>query len=445
MNSRDAAYEEAVQAALEASKREAMLADGVEGSDVGEEGDGQVLDDEEALEPEPEQRKGKRKREDGDSGTWSCYISTAFGRPVAESLEPSTTPGPGGSKAKHPNQYTYRLKPPSSSNHMPPAAPSPARRGVQGGTPVPPSLPPPAQHEHGTRRAGAIANGSIPAPPTTYSVKNLHWHLPDHLSPHADLLPTASPVAVEVRSPRVLSSIPKNHFHNQKYGPFLQVRDDQGKLLLPGDPPFREALGESTTHLEPPARVRYPAKRITTAEIRKRVRNVLEYVGRVQVEEGKRKERAKLFGIEVNSLPPPAKYNDEEDVIMGETNSYDGEVGPGALEPIAEQPSSMSLLADLMGDLIGFQDTFAQGGFGFASPFPPLIATFPTQPPITPTLPSSARMNPADSLTGAEHSVEQVGEDETVDVYREGAVDTVMTQEIEQQAADTVEAGASAA
>lgn len=51
------------------------------------------------------------------------------------------------------------------------------------------------------------------------------------------------------------------------------------------------------THLEAPTKIRYPTKRMTIGEMRKRVRNLLEFVGRVQGEEDKRAERARLLGL----------------------------------------------------------------------------------------------------------------------------------------------------
>ncbi len=239
--------------------------------------------------------------------------------------------------------------------------------------------------------------------------------------------------------------LPKNHFHNQKYGPFSEDRDEQGRLLSPYDPPGREPIGESTTHLEPPARVRYPVKRITTAEIRKRVKNVSEYVGRVQHEEGRRKERAKLLGIDVKSLPAPAKFDDTGDVMMDETSAEEHPRETEIQTPKPDIASSTKLMDDLTRDLLALQDTFAPGGF--ASPFPLPIPRFPTQSPITTTLASGSAIDqhePVAGVFGVEDTVEQVGQDEMVDVYREGEVGIVITQEIEQQAADAVGAAAEA-
>ena len=320
-----------------------------------------------------------------------------------------------------------------------------------------PSSAPPAQHDHGTRRAGAIANGTIPSPPTTFSVNNLGWHIPDHLSAFSDLFPTPSPIALEVRSTRILPSLPRNHFHNQRYGPFSEDRDDQGKLVLPGEPPTREPVGQPTTHFELPARVRYPAKRITTAEIRKRVRNVLEYVGRVQVEEGKRKERAKILGIEL--LPLPANPMSETD---GEAVSGDGEetgdLGEAVLEiadPRPEYPSAAQLMDELTRDLIDYQEKLARGGFAPACP--PTKSKTPDLLPITPISALGRTSRPGTEADTGEpvaqgESVDKVEEDERgggveradqdggLDVYREGRIDLVVAQQVERDAEAAPEA-----
>jgi len=76
MNSRDAAYEEQVKAAMEASKREAMIPTGQEESEVGGEGEREVVDEEEELEA-AQGRRGKRKRENDESG--ECSFVFGFG------------------------------------------------------------------------------------------------------------------------------------------------------------------------------------------------------------------------------------------------------------------------------------------------------------------------------------------------------------------------------
>ncbi|KAK8858658.1 hypothetical protein IAR55_002887 [Kwoniella newhampshirensis] len=436
MNSRDSAYEEAVKAALEASRKEMHSAAPEQTADVSEQRGEKRRRGEEEEENEAEKdkaKKGKRKREDEEA---------------SGSVEPMGGPG----KPKHPNQYTYRPKPPSLVQQ--PAAvaamASPARRGVQGGTPVPSSAP--THHEHGTRRAGALANAPVVYRPLTPETANhLGWHLPDHLSAFADLLPGPNPVALDVRAPRVLSYLPRNHFHNQRYGPFSEERDENGKLVLPEEPMGREPVNGPTTQLDPPARVRYPVKRITTAEMKKRVRNVLAYVGRVQIEEGKRQERAKLLGIDISNLP---KIKFDEDVTM----DHDQEEQPHSNAASAFAPTnltkSMQLMDELTRDLIAFQESFASNGF--ASPMPPAVATFSNgngnndgfSAPPTPVLIDTSTVPTSVEVEGMVESslqpmivegealqsvakdgvvIEDAEKSEKLDVYREGVVDQVVT------------------
>jgi hypothetical protein len=175
---------------------------------------------------------------------------------------------------------------------------------------------------------------------------------------------------------------------NQKYGPFEEKKDDTGKLIMPEDRPLRETDGEAINHREPPTRVRYPMKRITVAEMRKRVRNMLEYVGRVQVDEARREDRSQRIKIPEEyatrpKLPPleeelngngkgkgRAIYEDPDNVDDGEGDVEMREPSP---EP-APLPSSAQLLVELTRDLIAFQEAFETGDFSelsFVSPMPP--------------------------------------------------------------------------
>ena len=362
----------------------------------------------------------------------------------------STTEVNGTSKAKHPNQYTYRPKPvipEHPANHR--STPTPA-------------LPPPAQHDHGTRRAGAIANGIIPPPPNTISVHNLHWHLPDHLSAFSDLIPAPKPIALESRAPRTMTYQSKNFYHNQKYGPFNDERDEDGALLLPDDPPAREPITGPMMQLEPPARVRYPVRRITTSEMKKRVRNVLEYVSRVQVEEGKRKERAVQIGIpDPSTLDSAQRVDKDGDALMD-----DGEA-PECLN-VKDGPTASETMDDLIKDLIGFQETFANGGFAT-----PMVGS---SVPVTPALPQGedgplqvaqrmvetpVELSPTEEIKAelvadaVEQRVEPRGHvdmmgqtiepaEESVDVYRAGEVDTVIADPLEEETAKIVEAAVEA-
>lgn len=274
-------------------------------------------------------------------------------------------------KPKHPNQYTYR---PKSG-----AAASPARRHAS--TPQP-GLPP--THDHGTRRAGAIASNLAQVNYTASSIHHLNWYLPDHLAAHEELLPTATPEPLIVPTPRNLQFLTRSHFLNQRYGPFTEERGPDGKLIMPEDKPLRDVEGEPMCHRQPPTRVRFPMKRMQLAEMGRRVGNVLEYVGRVQHEETRRLERAKLLGIPEGNVPrklppmdedtrPKRKRADEEESPQ-QDEIYNGPTGP----------SSSVLLDELTRDLIAFQEAFQTGDFESLTFAKPPVRPAPPEPEPTP-------------------------------------------------------------
>lgn len=215
---------------------------------------------------------------------------------------------------------------------------------------------------------------------TASSIHHLNWYLPDHLSAHEELLPTATPEPLIVPTPRNLQFLTRSHFLNQRYGPFTEERGPDGKLIMPEDRPLRDVEGEPSCHRQPPTRVRFPMKRMQLAEMGRRVGNVLEYVGRVQHEETRRLERAKLLGVPEGNvsrkLPPmeedpkpKRKRADEEEDAPQPDEVYPGPSGP----------SSSVLLDELTRDLIAFQEAFQTGdfeGLTFAQP--------PVRPPPGP-------------------------------------------------------------
>lgn len=296
------------------------------------------------------------------------------------------------------------------------------RRGP--GTPVP-TLPPPAQHEHGTRRAGAIASGLKEQPYTAVNVNanTLSWHLPEHLSAYSELLPAPHPSALEVRSPRVMPYLPRTHFHNQRYGPFDTERDDRGKLRLPGPPRQREPEGDPETHLEPPTRVKYPIKRMTMADMRRRVRSILDWVNKVRADETRRVERTKILGLDISELPPIPLPEENEDVEMAEVGQEDPNGESQTTKParaarvVDDSPrirhgdgkTAAELLDELSHDLVTFQENYAAGLFAptaHGSGDRPNGSVFGDSVPPTPVLPDQAHMVAVPLLP----SVEDVGE-----------------------------------
>ena len=162
---------------------------------------------------------------------------------------------------------------------------------------------------------------------------------------------------------------------------------------------------------------------MSTAEIRKRVRSVLNYVGRVQSEEGRRKDRAKLLGIDVQSLLPRRPVLREGDVNMDEALGEEDEELERVRAQGTQSLSVTQLLADLKRDLAAFQETLAQGAL--ALPLPPPIPKFSPHPLHTPTVMSDASMEPVASSMDV---FAQIGVEDLVDVYCEKAEDIVLEQ-----------------
>ncbi|TIA92342.1 hypothetical protein E3P99_00672 [Wallemia hederae] len=77
----------------------------------------------------------------------------------------------------------------------------------------------------------------------------LNWNLPDHLQHLSHMLPSEQPEMLALKVPR---------------GTAMEVVEEK------------------------PTRVKFPSKRMTIAEMKRRVRSVLEYVGRVQIEAAER-------------------------------------------------------------------------------------------------------------------------------------------------------------
>ncbi|KAJ9115535.1 hypothetical protein QFC22_005299 [Naganishia vaughanmartiniae] len=203
-------------------------------------------------------------------------------------------------KPKHPNQYTYRPKPSTTGSSIaaptqpvpaPAAAEKPARAAPH--SPTKRQTPAAGTSSNATSRRLA-AGGTRGGTPSSVSGSiagqgagsgnasaALSWNLPDHLAPFAYTLPANPPSMLQIITPRPTNLI--------------------GKHKTDAVSAYEAAInnGETPTHLEPPTRVRYPTKRMTIGEMRKRVRNLLEYVGRVQGEEDKRAERAKLLELAV--------------------------------------------------------------------------------------------------------------------------------------------------
>lgn len=146
-------------------------------------------------------------------------------------------------KNKHANQYTYRAP---KTTQTPIKRPGPSTSASGPG------------HDHGTRRnppQSRVVASPSPVP--------LSWNVPDHLSHLTPLLPTPSPVGVNVN------------------------------------------VGGDVKVVEKGVRVRWPGKRTTIGEMRRRVRGMMEFVARAQLEAGERERRVGMLKTALSEVSGP--------------------------------------------------------------------------------------------------------------------------------------------
>lgn len=282
MNSRDAAYDDAIALSiLEAGSAAARnkLQRGQSGED-----DDEVDRIKRASEDEQGGTGHKRRRLSGAVDEAESIETNEHkgGRPPSPELGGPSIGGlaeaspPNSNKVKHPNQYTYRPKPAAGTTQpRPPKSPTKkvpltstaptVSLTTDLGLPPLPTLPTPVPSSRNGAPARARGDGGASA---ARDLENGGWGIPEHLKHLRHLLPSATPGFLDVPCPAPDSA---------ELGP-----DDNLLALDPSPGP---------TKREPATRVRFPGKRMTMPEMRKRAKNVLEYMGRVQVELREREER----------------------------------------------------------------------------------------------------------------------------------------------------------
>ncbi|QRV94079.1 hypothetical protein RhiJN_22097 [Ceratobasidium sp. AG-Ba] len=328
MNSRDAAYDEATQALL------------------------LTIQAEPEAEPEAQTNQKRKRKRTGDVDeedllkrkrtTLSPMSTTSDRAPPAVAEDPVPPPPPpkpdppapsrGGKrrkdkdadadgKPKHPNQYTYRGT----------KAPPQSKRGAANDS---------APYLSGsTRRTAAAAAAADRAP--SPSPLPTSWAVPDHLSHLADLLPTPSPRGVAVRTGA---------------GSELQIEKN--------------------------AKIRWPGKRTTIGDMRKRVRGMLEWVARAQAEAIDRAKRveeleraraenlreAAMLAEQAAPVDPttrtisPAGSGSSAISSLPTTGPLQSVKLPDVSAPIASSMTTLQMAEGLTRDFFGFQERFSDGG-----------------------------------------------------------------------------------
>ena len=174
-------------------------------------------------------------------------------------------------------------------------------------------------HDHGTRRNAHAPHLHAPAPPQPLLTS---WGLPDYLAHLAPVLPTDVPQPVEVR--------------------VLDAGADGAAETVPSNP-----LSEDKV-LERGVKVKWPAKRTSVGDMNKRVRGIIDWVGREQAVAQERWRRREALGKALKAQ-----------VLVNETN---GE--KATADNSLPDSATTQLMEELMKELIAFQEKFGPGAKG---------------------------------------------------------------------------------
>lgn len=248
--------------------------------------------EEEGDEEEEEAEEAPPENGEPDEGQLASSNADA----QAQAQASATKKNSGGAKrAKHPNQYTARraLAAANAGNggHNGSSSPSPSKR-----------------HLDSTRRAAlrdstAASRVGTPTPGENAASRNMShpggsWGMPEHLSHLAWLLPKAAPEPLNIHVPSSKGASGSQSRNNAAAAAMDAANSSlsarAGQRLQASPQPFHVvALQESST------KVRFPAKRTTMGEMRKRVRNISDYVTRIQIEAAEREKRMRFLGIRI--------------------------------------------------------------------------------------------------------------------------------------------------
>lgn len=250
---------------------------------------------------------------------------------AAAANEEGSTGGKGSSassKPKHPNQYTYRNKdrlgaisgqdssfsgsnsndPSSNLTGFPTPSPSKGGRGRNAastsrtGTPIP----------------SEAARLAVPSHPGSA------WGMPEHLSHLSNLLSSPNPENLTLNFPST-KGLPRTLVASAAASAAAKEREREklGKeeiTLENGEKVWRRRYRDKASPqpfqtisvVENNTKIRFPPKRMTLGEMRKRVRNIGEYVTRTQVEAVERGRRRSRLGIDMHTLNEIKRKEDEK-------------------------------------------------------------------------------------------------------------------------------------
>ncbi|THH02287.1 hypothetical protein EW026_g564 [Hermanssonia centrifuga] len=386
MNSRDAAYDESLQAIIEASAAEAAAnavpQDGSSPAVVKPDlvVNGHTENDPEAEVVVPGRKKRKRTEDDTNSSKRTRSASIVSDLPHGNNAAPEASPiattkpslplptttattatKPAQPRARRGGGRKAQVQELAEGEEV--ASTSSGRRQTSGRSKAN------AAHEHGARRS--YANGVNGHGPSSHAATaaasrayhNSHayavsqqplftsWNLPDYLAHLEQLLPTETPRPLELRG----------------FGTATNGQDSADRTTERG------------------VKVKWPSKRMSVVDMNKRVRALVEWVGREQANATERTRRREAVEKSLGERDTAtADRSGALDSVEGRTNSLLLEGGTLTQSPAEEHqlPSlsarfitslslegpgpdpgkeTMKLMEELMEELISFQERFGPG------------------------------------------------------------------------------------
>ncbi|PAV18726.1 histone deacetylase complex subunit cti6 [Pyrrhoderma noxium] len=291
---------------------------------------------------------------------------------------------------KHPNQYTYRAKAGGGqSRRAPQSASGPNQQNA-------------TTHEHGTRRNNAnnAANnaagglGGRQGHNAYYNNMQLpmftSWGLPDYLAHLQSILPSEVPSPLELRGAMsflVPPSLTGTNSTTSKddsgeeltnkpstNGEANEASEETSNVLTDSNMKVVEEVDMATAYpnatesvTERGVKVKWPAKRMSVSDMNKRVRALVEWVGReqaLQAERERRKEALKS-AVSVNLQEGMKEAKERSEIGKEAEPTADIErilatmgFNPG---PTTTTPSTSKMMEELMEELISFQERFGPG------------------------------------------------------------------------------------
>lgn len=171
------------------------------------------------------------------------------------------------------------------------------------------------------------------------------WGLPDHLSHLSHLLPSQSPLPLQVTkfvtSPNNSTVASPVTLQGEATAPEAAQNDDSA--------PPTPAISVSST-LEPSAKIRFPSRRMSIAEMRKRAKSMLDYLARVQVDTVDRNNRNRALAAVQETILSSGQTLEERSITPPPSMMFSKDT------PIT--PQAANLIDDLSRQLNSFQEKF---------------------------------------------------------------------------------------